>query len=1062
MSTTLGFRLLWCCLVFGFLPTGVGLAETRHQLAMPEVEVDVVGDRDGTFPVPQKALQDTIWIADWSFDSAIPCMSPGWTVVDNRILNDGMVHWRIAADHTGVGGISGNAATLGYQDSPCCTAPDGYDNDWYQAIRMTYTGPATLSLAYLLDSEPGSDFLRIETDSACTSFDRLDYATAPNRTSASYRTLELADSGLDLAGSIQNEPLTDFGPGTHCVYIAFLSNVENSPCDGMHPGTLGAGVVIDDIVLADAGGSRTEDFMDQMLDIGTFMNVHDSEPFGSWARIYQHITDNDLCTENITCAWLWTDDTTPTVANDLSVAFGPGGYVIRNWLDNSIVSPWVSLVGTGNATGTVIQYRRFPGNFFAHSRIVQNWSVRGRKVVGSETCVSGWGHATQWNSLTDFQWTMTFPFDMSPFFDPASSDIQIRIRTSDWQWIMGAAPPSPFIPGPGPYIDRVRIGRRILTGPVIHEGIDARFQAQDCFPTEIHPGYPPSTGEHHRPTTDRFGTCALSMAQLLQRTFNIITGDSITVGVFDNRGAGGVTAIDWYATITAGPHAGKAPAPWSVGSNGFFAVPADSMLALPGLPIPNFYFVDLDDTYFRGGDELLYFWLAADAQGGITSNPIGMTAVPTSVEEAEAETGGLLEVSFLPTIDWSASYLARVAADVHGDLDPTPAELAESSQKNCILYVQFVNTRRRSGDVNRTSFMYTLDRLGYRGSYDVYDHSGIGNVNNQIGGRATIEQAQGYHIMVYDTGNLSSESSSQALPDGSHPESEKIDQVTWFRNWLAQASTSEAGFATLWILGSNVMQGSPTSSLLNADMGVLLNSADQGLSLNPEVDGVASFNFDQGAEEASIDFGTHLWVLEGGCPVIRNYDGLGSTGTAVVTHRYRDPVTLALGDAAIVMNRNDSENWNTIFQSHPWFDIVDPSGEPVSPLPEESLLLSILSGALPAACLQEPVPTNSGDPEGEIAAPTRTRLHQNTPNPFNPATTIRFDLATAGPVLLCVYDVAGRLVRRLIDERRPAGRSQSVVWNGLDGGERSVSSGVYFYRLDTAGFSETRKLIVLR
>ena len=103
---------------------------------------------------------------------------------------------------------------------------------------------------------------------------------------------------------------------------------SNSPCDGGHPTTIGAGLVIDQVSVTDADSLRSEDFEDGTLDIGTFQNIHDSEPFGEWARLYPHITDNDFCTENTTCAWLWTDDTTPTPANDPSMAFGPGGFVV--------------------------------------------------------------------------------------------------------------------------------------------------------------------------------------------------------------------------------------------------------------------------------------------------------------------------------------------------------------------------------------------------------------------------------------------------------------------------------------------------------------------------------------------------------------------------------------------------------------------------------------------------------------------------------------------------------------------------------------------------------------
>ena len=91
---------------------------------------------------------------------------------------------------------------------------------------------------------------------------------------------------------------------------------------------------------------------------------------------------------------------------------------------------------------------------------------------------------------------------MTPYFDPGSEAIQIRHRLHDRQWTSGVSPPVPYRPGPGPYIDDTRIGRVVLSGPALSEGsrsfpsIDGRSQAQDCFPTEIHPGIPPGAGEH--------------------------------------------------------------------------------------------------------------------------------------------------------------------------------------------------------------------------------------------------------------------------------------------------------------------------------------------------------------------------------------------------------------------------------------------------------------------------------------------------------------------------------------------------------------------------------------
>ena len=88
-------------------------------------------------------------------------------------------------------------------------------------------------------------------------------------------------------------------------------------------------------------------------------------------------------------------------------------------------------------------------------------------------------------------------------------------------------------------------------------------------------------------------------------------------------------------------------------------------------------------------------------------------------------------------------------------------------------------------------------------------------------------------------------------------------------------------------------------------------------------------------------------------------------------------------------------------------------------------------------------------------------LLQNVPNPFNPSTTIRFDLPSSSRVTLVVYNVRGERVATLIDSHIAAG-SREITWNGTaDSGSR-VASGIYFYRLTAPGFAETRKMVLLR
>jgi beta-glucanase (GH16 family) len=83
------------------------------------------------------------------------------------------------------------------------------------------------------------------------------------------------------------------------------------------------------------------------------------------------------------------------------------------------------------------------------------------------------------------------------------------------------------------------------------------------------------------------------------------------------------------------------------------------------------------------------------------------------------------------------------------------------------------------------------------------------------------------------------------------------------------------------------------------------------------------------------------------------------------------------------------------------------------------------------------------------------------PNPFNPRTTLRFELPAAGPVRLAVYDVAGRLVRTLLDESRGAG-SHETEWDGRDASGQAVGSGVYLARLEFDGKVMVTRMGLLR
>lgn len=105
-------------------------------------------------------------------------------------------------------------------------------------------------------------------------------------------------------------------------------------------------------------------------------------------------------------------------------------------------------------------------------------------------------------------------------------------------------------------------------------------------------------------------------------------------------------------------------------------------------------------------------------------------------------------------------------------------------------------------------------------------------------------------------------------------------------------------------------------------------------------------------------------------------------------------------------------------------------------------------------------PLGETQPQNRVAG-DRLCLYPVAPNPFNPRTTIRFDLPGTGPVKLAVYDIAGRLVKVLVEGARPAGRHEEV-WDGRDTAGRPAPSGSYLVRLVAGGKVEAVRMGLVR
>jgi len=124
---------------------------------------------------------------------------------------------------------------------------------------------------------------------------------------------------------------------------------------------------------------------------------------------------------------------------------------------------------------------------------------------------------------------------------------------------------------------------------------------------------------------------------------------------------------------------------------------------------------------------------------------------------------------------------------------------------------------------------------------------------------------------------------------------------------------------------------------------------------------------------------------------------------------------------------------------------------------QSALMANIL--AMGAATVNCPVVLNESSSAVEQignSIPSGYDLDQNYPNPFNPSTTIRFSIPETELVTLKVYNSIGEQVAELVNEELPTG-NYSVNWNA-----ENISSGMYFYTIKTTGFSDTKKMILLK
>ncbi len=335
---------------------------------------------------------------------------------------------------------------------------------------------------------------------------------------------------------------------------------------------------------------------------------------------------------------------------------------------------------------------------------------------------------------------------------------------------------------------------------------------------------------------------------------------------------------------------------------------------------------------------------------------------------------------------------------------------------------------------------------------DKYDVNGpTSGVGNGPGSRAKTKQLiDQYNKIVWDCGDLES----VTISDGT-VNSDKSNDCTMLINWFEQSEH----VCGLWVCGDDVaydldgLASTPALTLMSTWCGVDFVATSYFDETGGRTGGGTVTPLVTGEADAGIFI--HAGVPDkfyayGGCFVINQFDVLDKTANGKYAASY--PVKLAVNRyAAIASSQLNPGGYavNTMWFGFSYQYVRDDVN--AAPIDRFELAKDVFDW------MQNTVNVNITPAE----TPKSTKLAQNFPNPFNPSTTIKFDLKDKGFVTLKVYNVAGQLVRTLVNGVKDA-NTYTVTWDGKNDRGGAVASGIYFYKMDTKDFSQTKKMVMLR
>ncbi|NIO27669.1 MAG: T9SS type A sorting domain-containing protein [Candidatus Latescibacteria bacterium] len=979
------------------------------------------------------AHADTFILAQWTFDGgAGKCTDEVWTSHDLTAQTGCYFH---IDDFAGLnGGTFGRLAPLeGSQSLWCGARPDtantilcryaalpGYGNEWdqswcFKCIEVPDTEEIFISYLVAWDSEPGLDYTYLEyaTKSTCDSLSSVEMI-------APWDWHGIAT--FDGVGAKQSRTeLISTHRGAIRIRFQFESDGGWSDQDGLWD-TDGA-VIIDSITVGTAYTVYDfEDFEDESSgDIAAAdgdWTCAKGLPYGDFAGLFHGSTllQEDPCAWNLSCMWAFIEGSTATYAcgghpEQIVVPYvnSRGQYIF-----NEIWSPFIDHTqGAGSVYELVYDVYldlELPEMVFYvwHIRSWVNacpgkWRDRNYIYYGS---IKEWGTCVR---------------PLGDLIAPNASHVQLALGCGDYCKYYYC--PYEECHTHSPLFDNVVFRRISITGPQWSVSDIDLFN--DTFPED---GTSVGTGRIDAATDITAYRDGLNVPG----DSAIVTVSEPTFGLQEPDPLSGFGSAAYFY-LSRDPQSKPMPLDkivensyrWPVvdsvicGGRTWYQFRLDTVFTESSGPrtgpVPDKFCIDLNDHFFTGGDTLWFFFGATDANAAST----WWSQFTGAVDEIDEACAAPMEMQILPG--------------------------AGPARGGDILYVDQFDGRGAEPYFNSA-----FEMMGIMDKVDRFDKRGpSARVGNGVAGRVVNIPNQlqaNYRGIIWCSGELSG----GTVGDASWNETDDFAMLDFFFDQHPSAEGAGIYFSGDDMAYEWIFLGNPSSSkFISKYIPHTLVTGNHTFyhEVSPLVVGMNGGIFDHGAplEEDTI-------IAYGGCPVINDFDQIQPAGAATLEMTYGG--SGLPGDGAVVAC--DTSNAfgiiaRVVLSGFSFHHICD---DYASGIPDRVDHLTDIIRYI-------------GNIIDDPTSVDRTRrltnsLVQNYPNPFNAGTTIRYAIKEKAHVTLKIYDVTGRLIKILVDETKEPGVIHNVYWNGDSDRGYPVSSGVYFYKLATKGFTKTRKMVVLK